>query len=210
MITITTLATDGFKGAIRGMRNPYDSWSKSDSEFIEGTKLGENDLKLAKSLIKAGSDHRKFLRMIHVQADIKAPLYWLKEMDTYKIGTTSNSCSTMHTIHKKTFMYMDFSHECIEGDTEIEDCLEHIILTLNYMRARYLETKNMKYWYAIIQLLPSSYNQLRTYDLDYETLLRIYFARKNHKLSEWHSFCDWIKSLPYMAEFIGVLEETND
>lgn len=204
-MTITNTDVFGFEGAIRGMRNPYDSWSKSDSVLVLGGKttyvLGKNDLDLCKKLIKAGSDHRKFLRMIHVQVDVKAPLFWWKETDTYKVGTVANSCSTMHTITNKPFRYDDFSCTDFLGDGVF---LDEPIKKLNWLREKYLETKDKAYWYSIIHLLPSSYLQLRTLDLNYETLMRMYFARKNHKLNEWHTFCDWIETLPYMKEFLGV------
>ena len=215
MIDIQNMRAYGFEGAIRGMRNPYNSWAKSDS-VIEGNdilKLGEEDLKLCKKLVKAGSDHRKFMRMIHVQMDITAPLFMLKELDTYKVGTTSNSCSTMHTVHKKPFENSDFSWEHmrkIESTDELfayGEVTKGVLENLNRLRDLYIETKNMDYWYSLIEMLPSSYNQLRTYDFDYETLIRIYFARKAHKLAEWHTFCDTIKGMPYMSDFIKALEE---
>lgn len=183
----------GFKGAIRGMRNPYNSWDKSDSH---DEVIGPNDLGLCKKLIKAGSDHRKFLRMIHVQVDVKAPLYWWKETDTYKIGTVANSCSTMHTITAKKFGFEDFEMGYRD------DMLGDIIFDLNTLRKKCLEKSEEKVWYEIIKLLPSSYLQLRTLDLNYETLMRMYFARKNHRLTEWHTFCEWIETLPYMEEFL--------
>ena len=184
----------GFKGAIRGMRNPYSSWDKSDSH---DEVIGPNDFELCKKLIKAGSDHRKFLRMIHVQVDVKAPLYWWKEADTYKVGTVANSCSTMHTITSKKFGFEDFEMGYRD------DMLGDIIFDLNTLRKACLEKSEKKVWYEIIKLLPSSYLQLRTLDLNYETLMRMYFARKNHKLTEWHTFCNWIENLPYMKEFLG-------
>lgn len=183
----------GFKGAIRGMRNPYNSWDKSDSH---DEVIGPNDLGLCKKLIMAGSDHRKFLRMIHVQVDVKAPLYWWKETDTYKIGTVANSCSTMHTITAKKFGFEDFEMGYRD------DMLGDIIFDLNTLRKKCLEKSEEKVWYEIIKLLPSSYLQLRTLDLNYETLMRMYFARKNHRLTEWHTFCEWIETLPYMEEFL--------
>lgn len=226
MIEITNTEVWGFEGALRGMRNPMNSWDKSDSEdcfcfenpdcpyYDSETDscrcgcfaIGDNDMALAKKLIKAGSDHRKFLRMIHIQADVKAPLYWWKEFDTYKVGTVANSCSTMHKIHSKDFTLEDFSHEHLNVMSEI--CLMKTIRALNDSRQMFIETKDKNYWWQIIQLLPSSYNQLRTIDLNYEVLLKIYFARKNHKLDEWHKFCDWIEHLPYMRDFLG-LEDGN-
>lgn len=215
MIKVSRTNVFGFESAIIGMRNPLNSWSKSDS-FTQTEKneegdiqikyyLGMNDLDLAKRLVKSGSDHRKFLRMIHVQADVLAPLYWWKEYDTYKVGTVANSCSTMHKITAKKFELADFSHDRIESSFFI--LFERLVAILNDLREKYLETKNKEYWYSIIQFLPSSYNQLRTIDLNYEVLIKIYFGRKNHKLDEWRSFCDWILDLPYMKEFIEELEK---
>ena len=215
MIKVSRTSVFGFESAIIGMRNPLNSWSKSDS-FTKTEKneegdiqiryhLGMNDLDLAKRLVKSGSDHRKFLRMIHVQADVLAPLYWWKEYDTYKVGTVANSCSTMHKITAKEFTIEDFSHDHMESFTL--DDLERVVYRLNILREHYLETKDKKYWYSLIQLLPSSYNQLRTIDLNYEVLIKIYFGRKNHKLDEWNSFCNWILELPYMTDFIKELEK---
>jgi hypothetical protein len=177
--------------------------------------IGENDLKLMKSLSKAGSDHSKFLRMINVAVDITAPLYWWKEFDTYKVGTVANSCSTMHKIHSKEFTLDDFSHEhlfngidVVEGESDMEYYenptlyLEQIISVINHYRTRYNDTKDKKYWWQMIQLLPSSYNQKRTVQLNYQVLKNMYFARRNHKLDEWHGVCDWIESLPYAKELI--------
>jgi hypothetical protein len=192
-MTISNYEVFGFKGAIRGMRNPYNSWDKSDSH---DEVIGPNDLELCKKLIKAGSDHRKFLRMIHVQVDVKAPFYIWKELDTYKVGTVANSCSTMHTITVKKFGFEDFE----QGKRD--DVLCDIIVELNNLRKEYLKTKDKETWYSIIRLLPCSYLQLRTLDLNYETLMRMYFARENHKLTEWHTFCIWIETLPYMKEFL--------
>ena len=226
MIKITNTEFFGLKGALRGMRNPMNSWEKADSydcfcfenpdcscydSETDSCKcgcfaIGDNDMTLAKKLIKAGSDHRKFLRMIHIQADVLAPLYWWKEYDTYKVGTATNSCSTMHKIHSDEFTIDDFSHEHL--DDENIWLLEYsIIKRLNTCRTHYLETKNKKDWWQMIQLLPTSYNQLRTIDLNYEVLMNIYHARKNHRLDEWHSFCDWIESLPYMRDFLGLEEK---
>lgn len=169
--------------------------------------IGENDMELAKKLVKAGSDHRKFLRMIHVQTDVLAPLYFWKEYDTYKVATVANSCSTMHKIHAKEFTLDDFSHEHLiedfPNDTYWLTSLKTIVWDLNKARELYLKTKDKAYWWQIIQLLPSSYNQLRTIDLNYEVLLNIYHARKNHKLDEWHTFCEWIEKLPYMEDFLN-------
>lgn len=230
MIEIKNTEVFGFESAIRGMRNPMNSWDKSDSgecydncdkcPYLEDSILnqgvcfyiGDKDKGLAKKLVKAGSDHRKFMRMIHIQADVKAPLYWWKEYDTYKVGTVANSCSTMHKIHSKEFTLDDFSHEHLI-DNLLKDIywltsLSSIVWALNKARELYLETKDKKYWWQMIQLLPSSYNQMRTIDLNYEVLLNIYHARKNHKLDEWRDFCKWIEQLPYMREFLG-LEELN-
>lgn len=227
-----------FEGAIRGMRNSFDSWDKSDSVFYfftftdteEDIKLsemcggivpiiGSNDLALAQKLIKAGSDHRKFLRQIFVSVDITAPLYWWKEFDTYKVGTVANSCSTMHTIHNKPIKLSDFSCEHLINEplTEIEPGIintynlqaklisEVLIGVLNGSREMYLKTKDKKYWWQMIQLLPSSYNQKRTVTLNYETLRNIYGSRRNHKLTEWsEDFMGWIDSLPYSEELIKI------
>lgn len=198
MIKFDNIEVSGFKAAIRGMRNPLNSWDKIDSDFKTDT-LGENDYKLAMKLVKAGMDHRKFMRMINVTVDIIAPLYWWKEFDTYKVGTVSNSCSTMHTIHKKEFTFDDFSHEHLDACSL--KVLDYTIVELNVNRGSYLETKDKKWWWQMIQLLPSSYNQKRTIQLNYEVLANIYKSRKNHKLDEWQDFCIWIKSLPY-SEFI--------
>ncbi len=202
MIKIENSMTFGFTGAIAGMRNAYNSRKSSDSyhsgDLVE-IVIGEKDLELAKKLINAGTDHRKFLRMIHVQADVTAPLYWWKEYDTYKVGTTANSSSTMHTICKKKFSMDDFSTD----EAVHMKCWEYLLDELNYYREKYNKTGNKEYWRAIIQLLPNAYNQFRTIDLDYETLMRIYYARRNHKLSEWHKFCDWILELPYMSIFLN-------
>ena len=170
--------------------------------------IGEADMKLCKNLIKAGSPDRKFMRMIHVQADVTAPLYWWKEFSTYKVGTTTNSCSTMHTIHKKKFSIDDFSNEhLMTGGIE---CLEHLCKDLNLCRNYFLETKDKSYWWQMIQLLPSSFNQMRTIDLNYETLFSIYHQRKGHKLDEWRDFCKWIETLPYMKEFLGLGEQVKE
>lgn len=251
MIKIENVEVMGWDAAIRGMRNPMNSWEKSDSNYrpilasrcdtctsylldnwddcdnCEVHKLcnspnyflvGPNDLDLMTRLSKAGTDHRKFMRMITVYLDITAPLYWWKEFDTYKVGTVANSCSTMHKIAEKEFTMDDFSYEHLEtrrdckmyaprtyGPREYKfstrDLLELEIQVLNQYRQYYLETKDKKYWWQMIQLLPSSYNQRRTVMLNYEVLANIYKSRKGHKLDEWNSFCDWIESLPY-AELI--------
>lgn len=246
MINITNTEVFGWEAAIRGMRNPLNSWNKSDSEFcILGspdyeesiavdydcewtTYIGPNDQDLMKRLRKAGTDHRKFMRMLVVYCDILAPLYWWKEFDTYKIATVANSCSTMHTIHKKEFALDDFSHEHLNTDLmddkgfipykdmldiawpsipadyqTAKSGLQLVIQLLNFYRQRYLETKDKKYWWQMIQLLPSSYNQKRTVMLNYEVLANMYKSRKEHKLDEWHTFCDWIRELPYSELITG-------
>ena len=205
MIEITEVKTLNWDAAIRGMRNPLNSWDKSDSEWkqiiidgnFEGVEfvLGPNDLDLAKRLVNAGSDHRKFMRQIFVSMDINAPLYWWKEFDTYKVGTTANSCSTMHTIHKKEFTMDDFSHDHLAPI--VKDCLVGIIDVLNSLRRIYITDKSKSVWYSMIQILPTSYNQKRTVSLNYENLRNIYHARRNHKLDEWHTLCDVIETLPY-------------
>lgn len=214
---------------IHGLRNPMNSWDKSDSykTHIEnpqtgnvadfGFFVGNEDYKLMEKLAKAGSDHRKYLRMIPVYLDITAPLYWWKEADTYKVGTVANSCSTMHKIHAKEFTLDDFSCEHLLDDNpyDIDDweyapskILWNVIETLNYNRKLFLETNDKRYWWQMIQLLPSSYNQKRTVFLNYEVLGNMYRARKNHKLDEWHVLCDWIKTLPY-SELITERETDN-
>ena len=239
MIKIERAEIFGWEAAIRGMRNPMNSWDKSDSGFGCGNdneyfcencsssfhctsrtttyNIGSNDLKLMHTLCKAGSDHRKFMRMINVSVDITAPLYWWKEFDTYKIGTVANSCSTMHKIHAKEFTLDDFSHEhlitgekpLVEGGADAPEppnaiwLIHRTIQTLNQYRDLYLQTKDKKYWWQMIQLLPSSYNQKRTVMLNYEVLVNIYKSRKNHKLDEWVEFCKWIENLPYSELITG-------
>ena len=221
MLTIENVQVFGFQAAIRGMRNPKNSWSKSDSTFEMSTgdggmqtiDLGPADRKLASALANSGTDDGKFLRMIHVQLDVTAPLYWWKEADQYKVGTVTDSCSTMHKIHAKEFELDDFSHEHIINSVSMEaqeievrispmQALLTTIECLNSYRELYLETKDKKYWWQLIQLLPSSYNQRRTWDLNYAVLRNIYHARRNHKLAEWHTLCDWIETLPYAKELI--------
>ena len=216
MIKIENIMQAGFKPAIRGMRNSWNSWDKSDSligqcevysekwydEATYECGIGLNDLELMKKLIKAGGEHRKFMRMIVVWVDIEAPLYWWKQFDTYKIGTTANSCSTMHTIHDKPFEVNDFSFENVHP-VDAND----IVATLNKIRRTFIETKDKEYWNAIIQMLPESYNQRRTVCLNYEVLHNIYHQRRGHKLGEWHEFCEFIESLPYMEEFLKKEEE---
>lgn len=245
MLKIENVETYGWEAAIRGMRNPKNSWDRMDSHPCleadwsgdcamvmnddEPAKdcdpdkyhfcVGENDFKLMQTLAAAGQDHGKFLRMITVTLDIAAPLYWWKEFDTYKVGTVANSCSTMHKIAEKEFTVDDFSHEHLDGvsrdmfvqnDKEqpyffcsFEDMLYIQVEALNKARELYLETKDKKYWWQMIQLLPSSYNQRRTVQLNYAVLKNIYHARKDHKLDEWHTLCDWIESLPYSELITG-------
>lgn len=234
MLKITNVELHGWEPGIRGMRNPKNSWKKSDSKFVttdgnhhdicgnfgpwygsygwEEPVIGENDLNLMTTLRNAGTDHRKFMRMIVVYMDVTAPLYWWKEYDTYKVGTVANSCSTMHKIAEKEFTLDDFSHEHLfhnVNDTEIwlnidfPDVLNHTIFYLNKARELYIKTKDKRYWWQMIQLLPSSYNQRRTIMLNYEVLANIYKSRRNHKLDEWHTFCDLIESLPYSELITG-------
>lgn len=250
MLKIEKTEVVGFEAAIRGMRNPKNSWEKSDSEFItsdgdhhdicghsgpwfgsdgwEEVLIGENDLNLMTNLRNAGTDHRKFMRMITVYLDITAPLYWWKEFDTYKVGTVANSCSTMHKIADKEFTLDDFSHEHLFKEDDVggmyysataeeeftsTDVLKVIIEALNVYRKTYMAVKadtvsdydhmSKEYWWQLIQLLPSSYNQKRTVMLNYEVLANIYKSRKDHKLDEWHTLCDWIESLPYSELITG-------
>ena len=220
MVQIENVDVYGWEAAIRGMRNPKNSWDRMDSfkecEFApcyrcpkddcygpdEGAyTIGPNDLSLMRKLANAGNDHGKFLRMITVTLDINAPLYWWKEFDTYKVGTVANSCSTMHKIHAKEFTVDDFSHEHLDGASkEILSCLTN---TLNICRTAFIQTKDKRWWWQMIQLLPSSYNQRRTVQLNYAVLKAMYHARKNHKLDEWHRFCEWVETLPYSELIIG-------
>ena len=220
MIKIENESISSISRAIYSARNAMNSWDKSDSD-LEKDVVGSNDLALAKRLCNAGTDHRKFMRMIPVYVDITAPLYWWKEFDTYKIGTVTNSCSTMHKIHAKEFTFDDFSHEHLlnmanndAGDAlflndannirvDGDDLLGLTINVLNYYRGRYIKTNDKRYWWQMIQLLPSSYNQRRTVMLNYEVLANIYKSRRNHKLDEWHDFCNWIESLPCSELIIG-------
>ena len=243
MLKIENTDVVGWEAAIRGMRNPMNSWDNSDSIFVNdgeyhdicgnsgpfnGTvtdtetffEMGEKDLDLMKRLRNAGTDHRKFMRMITVYTDITAPLYWWKEFDTYKVGTVANSCSTMHKIHDKEFYEEDFSFERImsgyeeyKGDDAMNTAycsMQNVISALNRLRYMYKISKNKKYWYAMIQLLPSSYNQKRTVMLNYEVLANMYKSRKNHKLDEWHVLCNWIESLPYSELITGQPIEEKD
>lgn len=204
MIYVDQIAVMNFENALRGARNPMNSWEKSDSRYDAAGKyvLGENDLALARRLAAAGSDHRKFLRQIFVSMDISAPLYWWKEFDTYKVGTVANSCSTMHRIHSKPFGREDFS--CDRLDEGGLAALDALIAYLEEQRRLFVETKERQHWHNIIQLLPTSYNQKRTVTMNYENLINIYYARRAHKLAEWHTFCDIILTLPYARELIAV------
>lgn len=206
MIKLENTDVYGFESAIRGMRNPKNSWSKTDSRMIDGEfVIGENDMKLMQALAGAGPDHGKFLRMINVTVDITAPLYWWKEFDTYKIGTVANSCSTMHKIQAKEFELDDFSHEHLTSADEYPSMvvLKSVICALNFWRKKFIESNDKSDWWQMIQLLPSSYNQKRTVQLNYEVLRRMYHARKAHKLDEWRvTFCDWVRGLPYAKELI--------
>lgn len=218
----------GWEHAIRGMRNPMNSWEWSDSYFndregnffnILGGKLppwpepyadiliDPNDHDLMMNLRNAGTDHRKFMRMITVYMDITAPLYWWKEFDTYKVGTVTNSCSTMHKIHEKEFTLDDFSHEHLLDAFEAD--LKRLVVSLNAARCRYLETKDKAFWWQMIQLLPSSYNQKRTVMLNYEVLANMYKSRRYHKLDEWRMFCDWLVGLPYSELITGGIDNEN-
>ena len=224
----------GWEAAIRGMRNPMNSWERSDSQLcksVDGFEdcrvgvhgscprggegyfkedifcVGKNDFELMQRLARAGTDHRKFMRMIVVYVDVTAPRYWWAEADTYKVGTVANSCSTMHKIHAKELTQDDFSHEFFFGEEEL--VLERILYQLNYCREKFNATGNKNWWWKIIQLLPQSYNQRRTLMLNYEVLANIYRARRNHKLTEWREFCRWIESLPY-SELITGEEKLND
>lgn len=229
MLKIEKTEVVGWEAAIRGMRNPMNSWEKSDSgrewpdcgacpDEWRPFHIGPNDLNLIMNLRAAGIDHRKFMRMIEVYADITAPLYWWKEYDTYKVGTVANSCSTMHKIAAKEFTEDDFSHEHLIDVTTSKDNesvylngIEHtsrgvllnLIDCLNHFRRLYLKTKDKKYWWQMIQLLPSSYNQKRTIMLSYEVLANIYKSRRHHKLDEWHTLCDWIEDLPHSEMITG-------
>lgn len=237
MLKVENVEVLGWEHAIRGMRNPKNSWAKSDSTFhlmIDDDKaedfIGENDLKLMTTLRNAGTDHRKFMRMITVYLDITAPLYWWKEFDTYKVGTVANSCSTMHKIAAKEFTLDDFSHEhlnckdyhrdwiksAVVDEDENSwhkvfatplDILKFTIEMLNSYRIAYLETNDKDDWWQLIQLLPSSYNQRRTVMLNYEVLANIFKSRRHHKLDEWHTLCDWIESLPYSELITGGAEK---
>lgn len=208
MLSVKNSSVMNLENAMRGARNPLNSWARSDSFYDEEGNyvLGPNDLSLAKRLAHAGSDHRKYLRQVFVSIDITAPLYWWKEFDTYKVATVANSTSTMHKITSKAFSRDDFSHDHM--NEQALECLDHVIEVLEDLRQQYLKTKDKTIWYSIIQLLPTNYHQMRTCTMNYETLINIYHARKNHKLQEWHTLCDWIESLPYAKELI-LLEENQ-
>ena len=207
MIKVERLVAMNFENAIRGARNPMNSWDRSDSYYDEKGNyiLGENDLSLAVRLARAGSDHRKYLRQIFVSVDITAPLYWWKEFDTYKVATVANSTSTMHKIQAKEFTREDFS--CDRMSDKALEALDALIEVLEEQRQKYLETHERVYWDDMIQLLPSSYHQMRTVSMNYETLINIYYARRHHKLPEWHTLCDAIMTLPYARELIAVKDE---
>ena len=202
MLTLKNTSVMNFENAIRGARNPLNSWGRIDSQTEpDGSFVfGPNDLDLAMRLAKAGSQHRKYLRMVFVSVDVTAPLYWWKEYDTYKVATVANSTSTMHKIHSKPFSMDDFSCDHMTDGTK--KFMETVVAELENIRLRFKETKSKDDWYDMIQLLPSSYNQMRTCTFNYETLINIYRARKNHKLAEWHTFCDWIETLPYAVQVI--------
>ena len=203
MIDFNRVYVMNLENAIRGARNPMNSWARSDSYYDENGQyiLGENDLSLAKRLRNAGtSDHRKYLRQVMLSVDITAPMYWWKEYDTYKVATVANSTSTMHKIHSKPFEIDDFSHDHLtENGLKV---LRALVDEMEKIRLEYVETKDKALWYDLIQLLPSSYNQMRTCTLNYETLINIYKSRRHHKLDEWRSFCEWIETLPYAKELI--------
>ena len=208
MLKVERTSVMNMDNAIRGARNPMNSWARMDSTYDENGNfvLGANDLDLAKRLAHAGTDHRKFLRQIFVSVDITAPLYWWKEFDTYKVGTVANSTSTMHKIHTKKFERDDFSHDRLdEGGLA---ALDAVITYLESEREKFVADKSDRQsWHNMIQMLPSSYNQMRTVTMNYENLINIYYARRAHKLAEWHVLCDWIMSLPYAADLIAVKED---
>jgi len=208
MLKTERVTVMNLENAVRGARNPMNSWARSDSFYNEKGEyvLGENDLSLAVRLCKAGTDHRKFIRQIMVSMDITAPLYWWKEFDTYKVGTVANSTSTMHKIHAKPFSRDDFS--CDRLDEGGLAMLDSIITYLESERSRFLLNKeDRRSWHNMIQILPTSYNQMRTVSLNYENLINIYYARRNHKLPEWHILCDWIMTLPYASDLIAIKED---
>ena len=207
MLKIERTSVMNMENAIRGARNPMNSWAKSDSYYDEKGNfvMGEADLDFGRRLCRAGSDHRKFIRQIFVSVDITAPLYWWKEFDTYKVGTVANSCSTMHKIHSKAFERDDFSHDRLD-----EGGLRMLDATVEYLEAErqkfVADKSDRQSWHNMIQMLPSSYNQMRTITLNYENLINMYYARRNHKLAEWHTVCEWIESLPYARELILIAD----
>ena len=208
MIKLENTSVMNFENAIRGARNPMNSWDKLDSTFDANGNFvfGPNDLSLGKKLCKAGSDHRKFVRQIFISVDITAPIYWWKEFDTYKVGTVANSTSTMHKIHSKPFELSDFSTDKMVDSAK--NCMNDILVVLEKLRQDFIsdKTSNKDAWYSIIQLLPEGYNQKRTVTLNYENAISMYYSRRNHKLSEWHVFCDWILDLPYFKELFSLDE----
>lgn len=208
MIKLERTQVMNFENALRGARNPLNSWARTDSAYDEEGNyiLGPNDLDLAVRLAKAGSDHRKYLRMVFVSVDITAPLYWWKEFDTYKVGTVANSCSTMHKIHAAPFTREDFSHDRMDDGALA--VLDTVVAFLEAERQKFVADKTDKQaWHNMIQMLPSSYNQMRTVTLNYEVLTNMYYARRNHKLAEWHTLCEWIESLPYAKELICIHDD---
>lgn len=212
MIKVENIEVWGFKHAIRGMRNPLNSWDKSDSKFEvdsspTGVWIGANDLSLMRRLFKGGTEHRKYLRQIFVSLDITAPLYWWKEFDTYKVGTVANSCSTMHKIASKEFGLDDFSHEHLEGDSLI--LMDDIITVLNAFRELYNRDKKKECWWQMIQLLPTSYNQKRTVTFNYENVYTILRQRAGHKLDEWNELCAILTHLPYIREIAGEVSDND-
>ena len=209
MLTVAHISVMNFENALRGARNPMNSWARTDSTYDDKGNyiLGPNDLSLAVKLARAGSDHRKFLRQIMVSMDITAPLYWWKEFDTYKVGTVANSCSTMHKIHAAPFTREDFSHDRLSEGALAQ--LDSLIAYLESERQKYNETKDKQHWHNMIQLLPTSYQQMRTVTMNYEVLINIYAARRGHKLAEWHTLCDAISQLPYAEELITFTKESE-
>lgn len=214
MIKVKDIDVWGFEHAVRGVRNPHNSWANSDSEYRKGIdgmsidasmannyQIGKNDLDLMRRLYKAGTEHRKYLRQIFVSMDITAPLYWWKEMDQYRINVTTNSCSTMHRIHAKEFELDDFSHEHLKE--KAVESLNYLMFALNYYRNEYIRTKDKDNWWQMIQLLPSSYNQKRTITMNYENVMNIIHQRTGHKLDEWNEFVEILKDLPYVKEIMG-------
>ena len=207
MIKFNNTAVMNFENAMRGARNPLNSWARSDSSYDENGNFvfGLNDLDLAKRLCQAGNDHRKFIRQIFISVDITAPIYWWKEYDTYKVGTVANSTSTMHKIHSKPFELADFSTDHMTD--EALDTMKVMVESLEEIRLNYMETKDKALWYSLIQLLPESYHQMRTCTMSYENAIAMYNARHNHKLEEWHTFCDWVCELPYFMELFPFIKD---